>query len=63
MATVQAVLVTVVLLSCVQTGITQCDGKSVFCLCTATLYHQITVHCSSGSDKCSSAGGIGAIIE
>ena len=40
------VLVTVVLLSCVQTGTTQCDGKSVFCIYTATLYHQITVHCT-----------------
>ena len=47
MATVQLVLVTVVLLSCVQTGTTQCDGKSVFCiLCTATLYHQITILCT-----------------
>ena len=44
MATVQLVLVTVVLLSCVQTGTTQNDGKSVSC--TATLYHQITVHCT-----------------
>ena len=39
------VLVMVVLLSYVHSEITQNDGKSVFCiiLCTATLYHQITI--------------------
>ena len=42
----QLVLVTVVLLSCIQTGTTQNDGKSVFCICTATLYHQKTVLCT-----------------
>ena len=62
MATVQLVhvLVMVVLLSYVQTGSTQSDGKPVFCMYVATA-HNHSLH--SGKDKCSSSGGIVAIFE
>ena len=50
MATVQLVLVMVVLLSYVHSELTQNDGKSVFCICSYChmhyIYHQITVLCT-----------------
>ena len=62
--TVQLVLLTTVLLSCVQTGIAQCDGMFYAFCHTGLLYMYIVCTCTySYKDKCNSAGGTAAIHE